>query len=86
MEVVLRSQEDGRRVLLHLINFTGEMTRPIQRIVPLEQVRVSLQVDRDFTRVRTLLKPGEWAVRRDADRRIQFVLPRIEEYEVVVIE
>ena len=78
VEVVLRSQDQGRRLLLHLINSTGEMTRPLRRVLPLSNVGVRLEgtVRRVHTlRGRQELKPGP-----------RFVVPRVEDYEVVVVE
>ena len=84
LEVVLRSQQNGKRLLVHLVNFTGEMTRPIQRILPLESLRISVRAK--GTKARTLMQPRSLALRRLAAGQVEFVLPRMEEYEVVVIE
>ncbi len=85
IEVVLRSQDQGKRLLLHLINFTGEMTRPIRRVTRLDKLAVSLPGARKPARIFTLMQPGtikhEWT-----EGALRFVLPRLEEYEVVVIE
>ncbi len=86
LEVVLRSQQQGRRLLLHLINFTGEMTRPIQKIVPLRDVRIALADGGGAQSVRTLMRPGRLAFERDQAGRLRFVVPAVAEYEVVVIE
>lgn len=86
VEVVLRSQREGQRLLLHLINFTGEMTRPIRRVLPLENVRITLRTKGEVKRVHTLMRPQTLAPRRSDGERVQFVAPRMEEYEMVVLE
>lgn len=86
VEVVLRSQEQGRRLLLHLINFTGEMTRPIRRVVPLENVRITLRTKGEVKRIHTLMRPQTLAPQEIGGEQVQFVVPRMEEYEVVVVE
>jgi len=86
VEVVLRSQEEGRRMLLHLINFTGEMTRPIRRVVPLENVGITVRTIGEVKSIYTLMRPGTLAPRTADGGRIHFIVPRIEEYEVVVLE
>ena len=86
VEVVLRSQQEGQRLLLHLINFTGEMTRPIRRVVPLENVRVTLRTKGEVKRIHTLMRPRTLAPQKIGGEQVQFVLPRMEEYEVVVLE
>src|SRR5438034_3240848 len=41
VEVVVRAQGDDR-TLVHLVNFTGDMTRPIRSVVPLPNVKVRI--------------------------------------------
>jgi len=86
VEVVLRSQQQGRRRLLHLVNFTGEMTRPIQKIVPLRDVRITLTGGAGVRRVHTLVTPRRLPFEKDQDGRLRVVLPGMAEYEVVVFE
>lgn len=86
VEVVLRSQEDGRRLLLHLINFTGEMTRPIRRIVPLQNVIVTLRTSGKVKKIHTLMRPQTLDQQKTGSGEVKFVIPLIEEYEVVVLE
>jgi hypothetical protein len=86
LQVVLRSQQEGKRLLLHLLNFTGEMTRPMSRVLPLENARVSLLIQGRIKSVRTLMQPRKLQARTGVGGRVQIVLPRMDEYEVVVIE
>jgi hypothetical protein len=86
VELVHRSQNSGRRHLLHLINFNGEMTRPIRQITPLREVRVTLPPELQATRARTLVRPQELRLGKDSRGGAQFVIPRIDEYEVIVLE
>jgi hypothetical protein len=84
VEVVLREQP-GRK-MLHLVNFTGEMTRPITRVLPMTDVKITLIKGEGFTKARTLVNPQTLTVRRDVDGRVHTVLPKANEYEVVVFE
>jgi hypothetical protein len=86
IEVVLRSQENGKRWLLHLVNFTGEMTRPIRKIVPLRDIRVRLAPEAAPKNARTLRGGAALALKRGAAGEVEFVIPKLDEYEVVVIE
>jgi hypothetical protein len=79
LDLVVRSQNDGRRLLVHLVNFTGEMTRPIRRVIPFDNLR--LKVPARFRRARTLASGRDLTLRDGA-----FTLPRVEEYEVIVVE
>ena len=86
MEVVLRSQANGKRYMLHLLNYTGEMTRPIRHVIPLTNVRISLAWPRGTPKAVSLLRSASLTVERTAPDRVSFVMPRIDEYEAVVIE
>ena len=86
VELVHRSQNAGSRHLLHLINFNGEMTRPIRQITPLRNARVTLPPDIPGRRVYTLMRPQTLTLQKDSRGRTQFVIPHIAEYEVIVVE
>jgi hypothetical protein len=86
VEAVLRSQKDGERLLLHLINFSGETPRPVSRVIPLHDLRVEIPRFADARRVFTLMRPQELPLSRDGNGNLGFVVPRLDEYEVVVVE
>jgi hypothetical protein len=86
VEAVLRSQNNGTRLLLHLVNFTGEMTRPIRRVLPLDNVVVGFGDIGPVKKAYTLVGRQAVAARKNAQGRMEFALPRIAEYEVLVIE
>jgi hypothetical protein len=86
VELVHRSQNAGRRHLFHFVNFNGEMTRPIRQITPVRDARVTLPKDIDAKKVHTLMHPQSLILQRDTYGRTRFVIPLIEEYEVVVVE
>jgi hypothetical protein len=78
VELVHRAK--GGRHLFHLVNFTGEMTRPIRRVMPVEHARLRLPAGLRATRARTLVS------RRELSGGEVLELPRFDEYEVVVLE
>ena len=86
VEVVLRTQSQGKRWLVHLVNYTGGMTRPIQQITPLHDVQINLPASPAFQRAFTLYHPQPLAIKKDAHGRQHVTLPKLEEYEVVVLE
>jgi hypothetical protein len=86
VELVWRTQNQGKRWLVHLINYTGAMTRPIQQVTPVHDVRISLPASPTFRRAFTLYHPQQLTLSKDAHGRQQVPLPNLEEYEVVVLE
>jgi len=86
VELVHRSQNTGRRHLLHFVNFNGEMTRPIRQITPVRNARVTLPKGVEAKKIFTLMRPQSLTPQREPQGRTQFVVPLIEEYEVVVVE
>ncbi|MCC6392975.1 MAG: beta-galactosidase trimerization domain-containing protein, partial [Bryobacterales bacterium] len=77
VEVVVRRQDN--RLLVHLVNFTGEMTRPIRRIVPLPNVRVT--VEGKYSKARSL-----WTGQALPVRNGSVTVPSLQEYDVIVFE
>ncbi len=84
VEVELRRQTEPRRLLIHLVNNTGDMQRPVQEIIPVREVRIRLRAD-NVNRVRALRAALDLEFSR-ADRTIEFILPEIRLYELVIVE
>jgi len=84
LEVTLRSQAEGRRRIIHLVNFTGEMTRPMRRIVPIKNVRITLKGTRGVQSVRSLRGRRELRFKSEKSA-VSFTVPRVDEYEAVVV-
>jgi hypothetical protein len=84
VEVVWREQP-GRK-LLHLVNFTGAMTRPITEVLPLRDVRVTFSNPEGYTKARTLMRPQVLPVSKTRGGALEVTVPRTDEYEVVVFE
>ncbi|MPM96235.1 hypothetical protein SDC9_143393 [bioreactor metagenome] len=91
-ETVLRRQENSDRFILHAVNLTGAMYRPLEKLVPLNNVRFSLTLDgfgiktdgREF-KLRTL-RGGNILGKRTESGKLTFVLDKLDDYEVIVIE
>ena len=83
IEVALRKKDN--KLFIHLVNFTSEMKRPIERIMPVHNVKAHLKIGTDFKKIKALWLDKELSAEKDADG-ITFVIPRINEYEVIVME
>lgn len=87
LEVSLRGKKDGSAVMVHLINYTGGMTRPIQKVIPVLNLKICLSrqiFSKVPTCVRTLAGEREIPFQVD-DADIHFSVSVVSEYEVVVI-
>lgn len=87
VEIELRRQRNPDRLIVHLVNNTGDMQRPISEIVPIREVRVSLRVD-DPVRVRRVhaLSACQELDFTRSNGAVQFTLHDLHLYEVVVVE
>ena len=84
IEAVVRAQPDRGRTIIHLINLTGEMQRPIEKVIPLADIALKVKVA-GAQRAHTLMEPAELPIRTE-DGWVSLSLPRLELYEVIVIE
>lgn len=87
-EVVLRKQEN--RFILHVVNLTGAMARPVEKIVPLYNVNFKLNlegfgIDKNNYSLRSVRNAEIENVYKNGCE-ISFTLDKIEDYEVIVIE
>jgi len=87
-EVVLRRQEN--RFILHIINLTGAMERPVREIVPLCNVPFELNLDgfgieKENYSVDSLRGANLRNVKIEGNKA-SFELDKIDAYEIVVIE
>ena len=83
--MVLRSQENGSRWLLHLVNATGEMTRPIQNIIPVHHIAITFPADRPVRKI-TAIRSGEDLPVTTDSRGQTTTLPTLNDYELLVVE
>jgi hypothetical protein len=85
VEVVLRSQDNGSRWLLHLVNATGEMTRPIQNIVPVHNIAITFPADHPVRKI-TAIRSGQNLPFTTDSRGQTTTLPTLDDYELLVVE
>ena len=87
-EVVLRRQEN--RFILHVINMTGAMERPLDVVIPLYNVPFNLNldgfgIDKDSFTVKSVRDAKVENLKANG-REISFTLDKLGGYEIIVIE
>ncbi len=87
-EVVLRRQND--RYLLHIVNMTGSMERPLENLVPLANVKFELDlsgfdVNKESYSLKTA-RGGDLKNISQNGQKISFTLSELRDYEIIVIE
>ena len=84
VEIEVYEQKDSSRYIIHLINATGDMQRPIKEIIPVRNIKISLKVKQ--ARKIYQLNNKETIPFVHEKERIEFVIPELKLYEVVVVE
>ena len=84
VEVEVRGKPGKDIRLIHFVNHTGYMRRPIEQFIPCPGIRVSLKTEKQPSRVATLFHPKElpfvWK-----NGEVHFTLD-LDDYELVAIE
>jgi len=82
VEVTLRKKGDV--LLIHLINFSSGLKRPIEDLVPVENITLKLP-QKKAARVTSLIGkiPPRWELK---DNFLQVVIPQLLAYEVIVVK
>ncbi|MEN6316835.1 MAG: alpha-amylase family protein [Clostridiaceae bacterium] len=85
VEVEMRVQNDCNRALIHFVNYTGCMQRPIDKVIPCSDIKVLLKSDKEISEIYTAYsrKKLEYSV---CDNYIEFTVPLVNEYELAVIQ
>jgi hypothetical protein len=85
VEMVLREKEG--RYYLHLINMTGEMERPLQRIIPLCNIKVTLSgLKLDHVSTLNSLTGTAPVDESFVNGTLTFTIPVVNDYEIISIE
>ncbi len=82
--LAVEMRKNAKGVLLHLVNATGDMKRPIEKFVALHNVSFSVRAGR-IKRIRALVAGKNVRFKTDKGR-VAFSIPRIDDYEVLVLE
>lgn len=84
VQVELRGQERSQRLLIHLVNNTGDMQRPMSESIPIREIKVLVKLPKP-KRVFTLREKRELRFKTNGGWT-QFNVPLLEVYDVVVVE
>ncbi|MEM3590688.1 MAG: beta-galactosidase trimerization domain-containing protein [Candidatus Bathyarchaeia archaeon] len=85
VEVTLRYQPKKDRLIVHLVNFTGEMTRPIESPIALKDIKVALHGFRKYRSAKAL-RLNQSLNLEESNDTLNFTIPFIQEYEAIVLE
>ena len=83
VEVVLREKDN--KFFIHLINFTSEMKRPIEKIIPVNDIELKLRCNFKACKIKALQLDKELNFKKTSDN-ITFTIPIVNDYEVIVVE
>ena len=90
VQVVLRQQRSRRRLLVHLVNATGEMTRPLTSILPVHHVKVELPHLKGASSAILVNPSAESGIELEVKPRrkggVEVTVPRLGAYALLVLE
>jgi hypothetical protein len=74
-----------KQIILHLVNYTGSMTRPISEVIHLKNVQIEIEINQSISSIKAL------RMDRDLDyykkeKNVYIQLDQLKEYEVIVID
>ena len=80
VEVEIYYQKDSSRYIIHLINGSGDMERPISNFIPVFEIKIKIN-KKDVKRVFNLRDKRKLEKINDF-----YVLPKLIDYDIIVIE
>jgi len=85
VEILVGEQPAERRALVHLINYSGYQGRSFHDPLEIRAIQVDLPEDRPYRRA-TSVESGEELPLTRAAGRIAFTLPRLDLFDLVILE
>jgi len=82
VEVNIRDQKEKRRRMIHLVNYE---IQPIESVVPACDVQIQICSPWPVRNIHALCLSRKLTFTQDGDS-VRFILPRLEEFEVIVVE
>ena len=80
MEFTVRRSLPSGPIMVHLVNYSGAMTRPIENVIPISCM--SLRINHSFSSVKTLVSGQQLETGKNG----LIDIPAVREFEVVLIE
>jgi hypothetical protein len=82
VEVTLRKK--GNTLIVHLINFSSGLKRPIESIIPVKNIKLKIP-GRQASKVTCLISrvQPDWQIRDDF---LEITVPEVQEYEIIAVE
>jgi hypothetical protein len=77
-------RQNRSNIFIHLINFSSEMKRPIEKIIPIPDVEISLPFLKRAEEVKALYLKRKLKIEKE--NPVSFKLPLLEKYEVISIK
>ena len=81
----VRHQPEKERTLIHLVNYCGQMRRPVEKVVPLRDVKLRMKFSSKWEKIYGLVSPEELEVEPVGEETI-ITIPELGPYEVIVME
>jgi Beta-galactosidase trimerisation domain. len=85
IEIEARIQPEYNRLLLHFVNYTGQMQRPINKIIPCRDINIKLKTSERVAGIKALYDKRDISF-EFTEEGIRFSLDILHEYELVVIQ
>jgi len=86
VEITHRRKRDGSADIVHLINSTGGMSRPISEVVPLKDLTLSVHGIGPIRSAVSLMTGRRLKPAADGRGLVRMALPELREYDVIVLK
>ena len=86
VQVSHRRDPEGAFEWIGLQNHSGQVLNVVHNPIPVGHIRIQLRTDKPIKRIRSLTDGNELAQRQIAPGHVEIVLPRLEAFEVVLVE